>query len=147
MDKKQKYREALINLLQSAETTYDKVIALKAIGNARIDMTVADMEEVIMDKNEDRLVRITAIDALRGFRNQLPRKVQTMLLPLFLNNREIPEVRMAAFSMIINTLPNKQVVSQLAYQMIRERSKHVLSFIYNTMKSLSQSKNPVQAEM
>jgi len=108
---------------------------------------VQKLEKIIKDKNEQRIPRIQAIDALRRLRTQMPRKIQRVLLPIFLNTREHPAVRMAAFSMIMNTQPEQQVVDQIAYTLSKERSRQVQSFVYTTMKALAQSKVPCQQNL
>jgi hypothetical protein len=147
LDKKQNYREVLKRQLKTAESTYEKILALKAIGNAGLDITVLDLEETIKDKSEERIVRFHAMDAMRRLRQQMPRKIQTIALPVFLNNRESPELRTAAFAIIMQTLPSQPIIDQIAYTLTKERSQHVLAFVYNSMKSLANSQNPIQQQM
>jgi hypothetical protein len=147
LDKKQKYKEALLKQFKSAETTYDRVLGLKALGNAGIDISVNDLEQIITAKRENRLVRAQAIDALRRLRVQMPRKIQNVLLPIFQNTREHPELRMAAFAMIMNTLPQQQIVDQLAFVLSKESSQQVKSFVYKSMRVMANSQNPIEQEI
>jgi hypothetical protein len=147
LEKKEKYRKELVQKFQNAQSTYQKVLALKALGNAGIPQTIPDLEQIIKDQNEERIVRIVAVDALRRLRVQMPNKIQRILMPVFLDNREQPELRMAAFSQLMNTLPSKKVIDQIVYALTKERSKHVLAFAYNTMKSIANTKNPIHKEM
>ncbi|KAE9553665.1 hypothetical protein FO519_003113 [Halicephalobus sp. NKZ332] len=142
--KKEKYQKALLTEFNNADTEYEKVLALKTLGNAAIDLAVFDLEKIINDRRESPVVRQQAIDALRRLRNQMPRKIQRILMPIFKNTQEQPEVRMTAFSMIMHTIPDKAVLDQITYMLFNERSQHVKSFVYTTMKALSQS--PVEVE-
>jgi hypothetical protein len=143
--KKEIYKKALMEKFQQARSTYQKVLALKCLGNAGIDIAVPELEQIIKDKrNQQRIPRIQAIDALRRLRTQMPRKIQRILLPLFQNTREHPEVRMACFSMIMNTQPEQQIVDQIAYTLAKESSSQVQSFVYTTCKALSESKVPAK---
>lgn len=146
-DKKQKYREVLAQQFKNADNTYEKVLALKALGNAGIENMINDIEEIITNPQEERVVRAVAIDALRRMRTQMPRKIQSILMPLFQNNREQPEIRMVAFAVMMNTMPNQQVIDQIAYALTQERSQHVLAFVYNSLKTLSKTQNPMKQEI
>jgi len=80
----------MLNEFQNAESTYQKVLALGALGNAGIDTATPQLAEIIKDKQEQRVVRVKAIDALRRLRTQQPRQIQQILLPIFQNTREQP---------------------------------------------------------
>lgn len=96
---------------------------------------------------EQQIVRITAIDSLRRLRNQMPRKIQRILLPIYENHRELPQIRMAAFTMTMQTMPEQQVIDQITYTLIKENSEQVKSYVYTTMQSMSKSKMPMQQEL
>jgi len=145
--KKEIYRKTLISQYEQAETTYDKVLALKALGNAGMDIAVNKLEQIIQDQSEQRICRVQAIDALRRLRTQLSRKIQRVLLPVFQNTQEHPEVRIAAFSMIMHTQPEQPIVDQLTYTLTKERSQQVQSFVYSTMKALAKSEIPSQQQL
>lgn len=113
---------------------------MKAIGNAGLDNIVHELEHIINGKEEKtNLVRIVAIDALRRLRNQMPRKIQRVVLPIFQNTKENPNVRITALSLLMKTQPEQQIVDQIVYTLSKERSTEVQAFTYNTMKSLSES--------
>jgi HEAT repeat protein len=80
----------MLNEFKNAETTTQKVLALSALGNAGIDTATPQLAEIIKDKQEQRVVRVKAIDALRRLRTQQPRQIQQILLPIFQNTREQP---------------------------------------------------------
>jgi hypothetical protein len=117
------------------------------MGNAAIDLSITDLADVINDKREECMVRHTAIDALRRLRTQMPHMIQGILMPLFQNNQEKAEVRIAAFGQILNTMPNQQVIDQITFALTVERSQHVLAFVYNTMKAMSKTRNPLKQEL
>uniref|UniRef100_A0A7E4VJH3 Vitellogenin domain-containing protein n=1 Tax=Panagrellus redivivus TaxID=6233 RepID=A0A7E4VJH3_PANRE len=145
--KKEQYVKTLVQQYTSAETTYQKVLALKTIGNAALDLSVYDLEKIIVNPAEEPLIRQQAIDALRRLRNQMPRKIQSILMPVFKNMREAPEVRMTAFTMILYTNPENAVADQLAYVLFHERSQHVKSFVYSALQVFAQSPVPVEQRL
>jgi len=147
-DKKKEYKQTMLEQFEQAQSTYDKVVAISTLGNAGIDTTVQDLEKIIKDKRQERIVRVKAIDALRRLRTQMPRKIQQILLPIFQNNREQPEIRTAAFGVLVTyTQPEQQVIDQLVYAIAKEGNKQVQSFCYYTMKMLARSKNPAHQQM
>uniref|UniRef100_A0AC35EXW5 Vitellogenin domain-containing protein n=1 Tax=Panagrolaimus sp. PS1159 TaxID=55785 RepID=A0AC35EXW5_9BILA len=124
----------------------EKILALKAIGNAANDLSVINLENVIRDPRHSSIIRIHAIDALRRLRNEMPRKIQRILLPIFKNTMEIPEVRMTAFSMLMATFPEKVILDQITYTLHSERSNHVKSFVVRVYNALSTSVIPEERE-
>jgi len=145
--KKEIYKKELVQRYENAQNTYEKVLALKALGNAGIDIAVNKLEQIVQDRREERLVRIQAIDALRRLRTLMARKIQRVLLPVFLNSQEHPEVRIAAFSMVMATQPEQPIADQIAYSLTKERCPQVLSFAYSAMKALSKSQVPCQQQL
>lgn len=123
------------------------MLALKTIGNAAIDRSIPLLKNIINNQQEPRIVRVQAIDALRRLRYLMPQKIQRILLPIFESTREHPQVRMAAFAMLMHTMPEQPIVDQVAYTLSKDRSQNVRSFVYTTMKVLSRSKIPGQRQL
>ncbi|KAI3415980.1 hypothetical protein GPALN_005538 [Globodera pallida] len=146
-EKKQKYKEAMLDVYQTNECIYDKVVAMSALGNAGLHNALTDLEKIIKNPRESRVVRIMAIEATRRLQVNAPWEVQNILLPVFLNTREQPQVRTAAFANLLNTQPGPQVVDQLMYTMAKEPNKEVQSYVYRTMKALAKSQNPSEKKI
>lgn len=132
---------------QEARSIFKKILALRAMGNAGMERMVNKLEEIIQNRNEQPIVRVTAIDSLRRLRNKMPRKIQRILLPIYQNIREFPHIRMAAFTMVMQTLPEQNVIDQITFTLIKESSEQVKSFVYSTMQSLTRSKLPSYQEL
>jgi len=143
----EKYQKILWTRYEEAENVYEKTIALKAIGNAANEFAIFKLEKLIADRRVPSILRIHAIDALRRLRNEMPRKIQRLLLPIFKNTLEVPEVRMTAFSMLMNTIPEKNILDQITYTLHSERSKHVKSFVLSLFKAYSASTVPEEREL
>jgi len=143
-EQKQKFVKVFMELFKKAETRYDKILALKALGNAGLDEQAIELEKIVRDIREDPLVRMQAIDSFRRLRAIMPKKIQRVLMPVFQNSRERPEIRMAAISMILPTIPEKHMLDQIAFTLLKEPSRQVRSFVYTVMNSLSES--PIEPE-
>jgi len=144
--KKDQYKKTLMSNWQRSESTYEQIIALKTIGNAALDNTVEELQKIVKDKQEPTLVRMEAIDAMRRLRTGHVQKIRQVLLPIFQNQRELPEVRMAAFSMLMYTHPEKSILDQLVFTTINDRSQNVKSFVLTTMESLARSPSSAEQE-
>jgi hypothetical protein len=143
-EQKQKFVKAIMDSFRKTDTRYEKILALKALGNAGLDESTMEIEKIIRDIREDPMVRMQAIDSLRRLRAQMPKRIQRILMPVFQNVRERPEIRMAAVSMILSTIPEKQMLDQIGYTLLKEPSRQVKSYVYTAMKHLSTS--PVEME-
>lgn len=69
----------------------------------------------------------------------MPHKIQRLLLPIYQNGRERPEVRLSAFTVLMLTTPKKPVVDQIVYTLMKESSDEVRIFVYSALKSFSKS--------
>ncbi|KJH46366.1 hypothetical protein DICVIV_07576 [Dictyocaulus viviparus] len=136
---KEKFVGKLIDMFKKSDTRYEKVLMLKSLGNAGLDISVYSLEEIIHNKNEEKSVRNEAINALRKLCQFMPRKVQNILMPIFKDRTEVPQVRMSALRIIMETMPRQVVVDQIVHQMEIERDHNIRSFIFNVLKSISQS--------
>uniref|UniRef100_A0A183C9B1 Vitellogenin n=1 Tax=Globodera pallida TaxID=36090 RepID=A0A183C9B1_GLOPA len=148
MDKKQKYKEAMLAVYQNQENCiYDKAVALGALGNAGLDIALTDLEQIIKDPRESRVVRVIAVDATRRLRTKLPQRVQNVLLPVFLNTREQPQVRIAAFANVMDAQPAQQVIDQLMFAITKEPNKEVQSYAFRTMQTVAKSQKPSESQI
>lgn len=128
-----------MQLYQQSNLKADKILALKTLGNMGIDQSIDQLDKIITDKSEDRLVRIHAIDALRNLRDQVPQKVQRLLTPVFRDRRERPEVRMNAFQELLQTRPDSALLHLLVADMTHETNVDVKSFVVSSMKRLAEN--------
>jgi len=145
--KKDQYKKVLVDEWKKAETIYEQILVLKVLGNAALDNTVEELQKIVKDKQQPTLIRMEAIDAMRRMRTGLPQKIRQALLPVFQNQRDLPEVRMAAFAMIMYTQPEKSILDQLTFTTINDRSQNVKSFVLTSMDALSKSKSSAEQEV
>ena len=146
-DVKEKYVQELKSLFESASTRYEKVLALKTLANSGMDLIVFPLEEIIRDEKQDKSIRIQAVDALRKLRTVMPRKIQAVLLPVYKNVREVPELRVAAFRMILQTTPERAVIDQLTQQLEKEPREQVAHFVHSTLEQYAESRIACESRM
>ncbi len=135
-------------MFRQSQTQYEKVLTLKTLANAGLDMSVFELEKIIkntgLNAPHETIVRMQAIDALRQLRSLMPRKIQKILMPVYKNQQEMPEIRMNAVAQIMQTQPERAVLDQLAQQLTLERSQQVVSFVYTMLRTFANSTNPCE---
>uniref|UniRef100_A0A1I7WJJ0 DUF1943 domain-containing protein n=1 Tax=Heterorhabditis bacteriophora TaxID=37862 RepID=A0A1I7WJJ0_HETBA len=72
----------------------------------------------------------------------MPRKIQNILMPIYKNRMEHPEIRMAALIKIMHTLPRQPLLVQIVGSMEREPNQQVAAFTYHMLTTIAQSTNP-----
>ncbi|KAF8353577.1 hypothetical protein PRIPAC_95200 [Pristionchus pacificus] len=144
---KERFVSILNDEFETAETRYEKILALKTIANSGMDLTVYPLDKIIRNEKEEKIVRVQAIEALRKLRSVLPRKMINILMPVFKNIREHPEIRVAAFHQIMQTVPEKNIIDQIIYQLEKEPSTQVHSFVYSSLEQYSRSEIPCEKRM
>ncbi|KAK0399032.1 hypothetical protein QR680_002876 [Steinernema hermaphroditum] len=141
------YVTVLLNKYMEAKDTLKKVVALKSLANAGLDASFDYLRDIILNKDEEKMVRMQAIDALRQLRATIPHKIHTVLLPVFKDVSEVPEIRMTAFSMIMHTLPEQKILDQIVKTISKETNSHVASFAVSMINALSKSSEPCQKKL
>uniref|UniRef100_A0A7I4YJB2 Lipid transport protein and Vitellinogen and von Willebrand factor domain containing protein n=2 Tax=Haemonchus contortus TaxID=6289 RepID=A0A7I4YJB2_HAECO len=135
---KEKVVRKLMDMFRRSETRYEKVLMLKTLANAGIDISVHELENIIYNKEEEKVIRIEAINALRRLRYTMPRKIQSILMPIYKSRSETPEIRMIAMRKIMETKPEQVVVDQIVRLMEVERDPQIRAFTYKTLKTISE---------
>lgn len=68
-------------------------------------------------------------------------------MPILLNKMEPPTLRIACSYMILQTIPERPILDQLAKLVQNERSLQVASFVHSYMNSLANSSNPCEKKL
>jgi hypothetical protein len=144
MQHKQDYSKYLSQKVKNAQNWEDKVLYLKALGNAALDFSIQDLEEII--ENRDHYyapyIRYEAILALRHVKELMPKKIQKVLMPIFMNTKEPPTVRQVAAYIILKSQPERPLLDMMAKKINIDRSRQVASFTWSLMDSMANSTNP-----
>lgn len=144
---KEKFVERLIAKYRQSRDMYEKVLCLKTIGNAGIDLSIYELEKIIKNPMYSTVERMEAILALRQLKDIMPRKIQKVLMPVYMNKLELPSVRMVAFHYIMKCLPEKQVLDQISRSLFSEKNQQVASFVYTKLHTLANSTHPCEKRM
>lgn len=145
---KEKYVQTLVNKFQSAQNWEQKVLFLKAINNAGLDVSVFELEKIIQNSEQQypSFIRFEAILALKKIRVFMPRKVQRILMPIFMNRFETPELRIAAAYQIFQSMPERPILDQIARRLSTESNRQVQSFVFTYMHTTANSSIPCEQQ-
>jgi hypothetical protein len=148
---KQQFVQKLFNKFKSADNTKGRMLYLKAISNAGIDLSVQKLEQIIRNQDSGAphsvLIRSEAIRSLRQLTSQMPRKIQRMLMPIFMDRKQSPELRMIAVYQMMQTLPQKPILDQVAQKLSNEPSRQLTTFVYTYLLTMANSTNPCEQRM
>uniref|UniRef100_A0A8R1DNW8 Vitellogenin n=1 Tax=Caenorhabditis japonica TaxID=281687 RepID=A0A8R1DNW8_CAEJA len=144
---KEKFVRIFMQHFRNVESTYEKILAIKALGNAGLDLSVYELVQLIQDSRQPLAIRTEAVDALRLLKDVMPRKIQKVLLPVYMNRQNQPELRMAALYRIMHTLPEEPVLAHIVAQMEKESNQHVAAFTYQVIRQFAKSTNPCYQQL
>jgi len=148
-DLKDKYVKLMFSKLRQATKWQDKVLMLKTIGNAGLELGIFELEKIIQqqDGNYPNHVRLEAILAMHQLKDSIPKKCQKVLMPVIMNRREYPTIRSAAAHILLQTKPERPILEQLAHNLVDEPSHQFASFVYTQMQSYANSTNPCEEQL
>jgi hypothetical protein len=146
---KQSYVELLFRKGHESNRWDDNVLFMKTVSNAGLDLSVFELEKIISnrDKYYPSYLRQEAILALRQLRDIMPKKIQKILMPIVLNKRENPTVRIIATHMLLQSLPSRPILDQLAKLTHHDSSLQLISFLRSYMDSIANSTNPCEQRL
>ncbi|XP_077550151.1 vitellogenin-6-like [Haemaphysalis longicornis] len=91
--------------------------------------------------------RMAALWALKQAAKRHKELARSIALPVFFNETEPSEIRIAAFLVVVVTNPNLYLLRHIALEMITEPSDQVTHFVASAFHSLAQSQYPCHREM
>jgi hypothetical protein len=143
---KEKFAKKLFESFEKAKTPEDQLIFMKTISNAGLTTCIPRLEKIIknLDKRYPEFIRTEAILALRQLTEMMPHKVRQILMPLFMDRYESPELRIVCLYTIFQTQPARPILDQISRQLFSEKSRQVASFVFSYMSSMANSTNPCE---
>jgi hypothetical protein len=146
---KEKYVQLLVSKLEKTNKWEERLTYLKALGNAGLDLSIFELEKIVLNRERkySTMIRTEAVLAMRQLKDIMPKKIQKVLMPVLLNKMENPTVRIACSYMILQTLPELPVLTQIAKMVESEHNVQVSSFVHSYMNTLANSTNPCEQKL
>lgn len=124
------------------DTMEQKILFLKVMGNSALREFLPELKRVAANKDEAFVIRLEAIYALRLLKDEYPTKVQQLLLPIFLDEDDLPEMRMAAVAYFLHCMPERHLLDIIVSQLEKEPNREVAGFTYSSLLALSNTTVP-----
>ncbi|KAL9951557.1 hypothetical protein ACROYT_G044241 [Oculina patagonica] len=146
----QQYVKEILNRLAKEQTTAEeKVMYIKAIGNAASSEAQEQLHKILKDKTQPLHIRVQSVWALRRIVLVAREKVTPRLISVFADAKESPELRMACFLLLLNSEPNFATLQAVANIVKREitspipgpRSNQVASYVLSHLSALAYHNN------
>jgi hypothetical protein len=146
---KENYVELLFRKGLQSNRWDDNILFMKAVSNAGLDLSVFELEKIILNRNKNypQYLRQEAILALRQLTDVMPKKIQKILMPIVLTKREHPTLRVIATHMLLKSLPSRPILDQLAKLTFHDPSLQFTSFLRSSMDSIANSTNPCEQKL
>jgi len=146
---KESYVQLLFRKGQESTRWEDNVLFVKTVSNAGLDLSVFELEKLIWsrDRHYPSYLRQEAILALRQLVDVMPKKIQKILMPIVMNKRENPTVRITATHILLQSLPSRPILDQLAKLTYHDNSLQLTSFLRSYMDSIANSTNPCEQKL
>jgi hypothetical protein len=134
---------------EQAANVEDQILCLKMIGNSGLQINIQKLEKVILQKERHyhAKTRVAAISATRLLIENLPKKVQRVLVPLMMNKYEDPEVRIAGAYFTLQTFPDRFLLNMIAKDLNVEPNIQYRSFLWTYLTDMANATSPCFKEL
>ncbi|OQV17559.1 Vitellogenin-6 [Hypsibius exemplaris] len=137
----------LLSRMKTSQDQEDQILLLKTIGNTGFVEAVRDLKTIIEDKQQPIIIRINAIYALTRVAAKYPELIQSVVLPIFHDQTNHFQVRIAAFDLAIEAEADLPDLQQIARSLHKEKSKQVGSYVWSKLNSLANATHPCFEEI
>jgi hypothetical protein len=124
-------------MLLETTSESEKILILKSIGNMGASETIMTLKNIVEDIRQPIKIRINAVFALRRLAKQFNKQVVPILLSVFMDVKEIRELRQAAFVVIINANPSYSTLQMISHRIRHETSSQIRSLVYSSLINLA----------
>jgi hypothetical protein len=128
----------LKSMLEQTQSESEKVLILKSLGNMGASETIRSIKVIIEDQSQPIRVRVNGVFALRRLAKQFRKEVVPILLSVFMDVKEVREVRQAAFVVIINANPSYPTLQMIAHSLRHEPHSQIRTLVYSSLINLAE---------
>jgi hypothetical protein len=128
----------LKKLLEESSTEPEKILVLKSIGNMGAVQSILLLKNLAEDPRQPTVIRITSIYALRRLSKQFGKQVIPILMSIYMDTKEVRELRQAAFLIIIKSKPGFTTLEMIGHKLRHEPSSQLRTLVYTTLINLAE---------
>ncbi|KAG1677514.1 Vitellogenin-6 [Nymphon striatum] len=139
----EKYVNYLQQKFEQSYTPVEKSLFIMALGTVGAQKTISVLKPIVQGRTNDPLsLRQAAGWALYPIAKLYPEEVLSVVSPVLFNATEDHEIRIVAFSVMIQTKPSLYHYYDIVETMKYDKNIHVQNYIYTTLQYLSNSTHP-----
>jgi hypothetical protein len=127
----------LVRMLEETGSESEKILVLKCIGNMGSSVTIETLKKYIEDVQQPPVVRANAIYALRRLVKQFKKQVTPILLNIYMDVKELRELRQASFVVLINSAPSYVTLQMIGHKLRHEPMSQLRTLVYSTLVNLA----------
>jgi hypothetical protein len=127
----------LKKMLSETSSKTEKVLIIESMGNMGASQTISTLKSLVEDSSETLPIRIQAIFSLRRLAKQFRKQVVPILLSIYMDIKELPELRQAAFVVIIHSNPGFTTLQMIGHRLRHEPSSQVRTLVYSNLVNLA----------
>jgi len=158
-----KYVQIIGRLLEEAKTFHQKVTLIETLAHMAVPHVLAVLEPYVSGnihncpgyatekkRSQDEecdFLRQVAIYALSHVTEYYPKQVLPLVLPVYADQSEPYELRIAAFTTLVNAAPEQQHLERIAAELHRESNRQIRSFVYSSLQSIGNLTLPCYHKM
>jgi len=135
------FSSELKRMMEETSTESQKILILKSLGNMGASETIPFLKSLIEDSRLSLKVRITAVFALRRLAKQYNKLVVPTLMGVFMDTKEVVEVRQACFIVIIDSNPTFSTLQMISHRLRHEPSSQIRTLVYSSLINLAMYKS------
>jgi len=127
----------LKRMFEETSSESEKILILKSIGNMGASETILFQKTIIEDSRLPLELRITALRSLRRSAKQYPKQILPICLGIFMDTKELVELRTPALLLIMNSNPSLSTLQLIGHGSRHEPSSQIRSLFYTKIMNLA----------
>jgi uncharacterized protein YlbG (UPF0298 family) len=161
----QRYVQIVERLLNESNEFYQKVTLIETLAHMAVPQVLPVLEpyisgsissdkcpgypvEQLSDQDEEcDFIRQVAIYSLSHLNQFYPKQVQPLVLPVYNDDSEPYEIRIAAFTTLLFSKPEKQVLERIASELHAQNNRQIKSFVFSALNTVSNFSVPCFRKM
>nr|ABK40086.2 heme lipoprotein precursor [Amblyomma americanum] len=130
------------------EPEHETEVFIRAAGNIGTHKALRYLERFISPKwHANEHERMAALWALKQSSRKHPGLARSIALPVFHNDSEPSEIRIAAFLVVLVSNPDLYILRHIAQEVITDPSDQLVAFVTSAFRSMAESKYPCHREI
>jgi hypothetical protein len=127
----------LKRMLEETQSESEKILVLKSMGNMGASENIMILKNTVEDRRQSTKVRVSAAFGLRRLAKEFRKQVNPILIGVFMDVKEKPEIRQACFIVIMKANPTLTTLQMIAHRLRHEPSSQIRTLVYSNLINLA----------